>query len=178
MQRKIIVGGHFNAGKTTFVNTASEVVSLSTEKKVSAPSEKKLKETTTTAMDFGKITLEGEEVGIFGIPGQERFAFMWEMLSRGASGFIFLVDSTTEEMWGDTLKQIKIMVKGKDVPYVICANKQDLPDAKPASYVREKLGISPEIPVLPCVATDRETVYQILGILLSMIKEKSLGEVK
>ena len=178
MALKIIVGGHFNAGKTTFVNTASEVISLSTEKKISNPSEKKFKDRTTTAMDFGKLSLQGKEINVFGIPGQERFSFMWEMLSRGASGFIFLVDSTAEELWKDTLRQIEIMVKDKDVPYVVCANKQDLPDAKPVSYVREKLGLPSSIPVLPCVAKDRDTVYQIISILYSIIEEKLLGEVR
>ncbi|WP_461828709.1 GTP-binding protein [Aquifex sp.] len=176
MSRKIIVGGHFNAGKTTFVNTASEIISLSTEKKISNPQEKKFKNTTTTAMDFGKISLESEEISIFGIPGQERFSFMWEMLSRGASGFIFLVDSTAEELWRDTLKQIEIMVKNKDIPYVVCANKQDLPEAKPVSYVREKLGLPPDVLILPCVAKDRDTVLQILRILISMIDEKLWGK--
>ena len=178
MSWKIIVGGHFNAGKTTFVNTASEIISLSTEKKISNPQEKRFKDRTTTAMDFGRITLEGEEISIFGIPGQERFSFMWEMLSRGASGFIFLVDSTAEELWKDTLRQIEIMVKDKDVPYIVCANKQDLPDAKPVSYVREKLGLPSDVPVLPCIAKDKETVLQILNILLSFINEKTAGEVR
>ncbi len=174
MSLKIIVGGHFNAGKTTFVNTASEVVSLSTEKKISNPLEKKFKEKTTTAMDFGKTSIQGKEINIFGIPGQERFSFMWEMLSRGAGGFIFLVDSTTEELWGDTLKQIEIMIKDKNIPYIVCANKQDLPNAQPVNYVREKLGLPQNVPVLPCVAKDRDTVYQILSILCSLI-EKNFG---
>ena len=178
MALKIIVGGHFNAGKTTFVNTVSEIVSLSTEKKISNPSEKRFKERTTTAMDFGKTSLQGKELNVFGIPGQKRFSFMWEMLSRGASGFIFLVDSTTEELWGDTLKQIEIMVKDKDIPYIVCANKQDLPNAKSVSYVREKLGLPQNVPVLPCVAKDKDTVHQILSILYSLIEEKTLGEVR
>lgn len=174
---KIIVGGHFNAGKTTFVNTASAVTSLSTEKKIRNPRERIFKETTTTAMDFGKLNLDGKEINIFGVPGQERFSFMWSMLSKGASGFIFLVDSTTEEFWGDTLRQIEVMVNNRRVPFIVCANKQDLPEAKPVGYVREKLGLPSEVPVLPCVAKDREVVAQILHIFISLIESNSQEEV-
>ena len=169
---KIIVGGHFNAGKTTFVNTASEVKALFTEKSVKNPQEKAYKDTTTTAMDFGRLKLENKEIHIFGIPGQERFSFMWAMLSKGASGFIFLLDSTMEELWQDTLKQIEKMVDNPEHPYLICANKQDLPGARPVSYIRTKLNIPDDVPVLPCVAKDKETVMEILSILISKIEEK------
>ena len=170
---KILVGGHFNAGKTTFVKTASSVLNLSTEKKIRNPQEKAIKDRTTTAMDFGKLTLDGKEISIFGIPGQQRFSFMWEMLSRGANGFIFLVDSTTEEFWQDTLKQIKIMVKDKKAPYIVCANKQDLPQARTVNYIREKLELPRDVYVLPCVAKDKEVVLQIVSILISLIKGRS-----
>ena len=169
---KIIVGGHFNAGKTTFVKTATEVQAFFTEKSVKNPKERVYKETTTTAMDFGMLNLEGKELHIFGLPGQERFSFMWTMLSKGANGFIFLIDSTTEELWGDTLNQMEVMTKDKDVPYLFCANKQDLPEAKPLNYIRKRLSLSENIPLLPCVAIDKATVIEILNILISKIEEK------
>ncbi len=168
---KIIVGGHFNAGKTTFVKTATEIQTFFTEKTVKNPEERVYKETTTTAMDFGMLNLEDKELHIFGLPGQERFSFMWTMLSKGANGFIFLIDSTTEELWRDTLNQIEIMTKNRNVPYLLCANKQDLPEAKPLSYIRKKLNVSENIPVLPCVAIDKATVLEILNILINKIEE-------
>ena len=174
MRLKIIVGGHFNAGKTTFVKTASEIISVSTERKVSNPTEKRFKETTTTAMDFGKLKLEGKEVNIFGIPGQERFSFMWETLSRGANGFIFLIDSTTEELWEDTLKQINVMVRDK--PYIVCANKQDLPNVRPINYVRAKLNIPSNIPIVPCIATDRDVVAEVLSAVIYLITNEKVKE--
>jgi len=57
---KILVCGHFNSGKTTFITTISNVGSFSTEKKSTARNEKLLKSSTTTAMDYGKF-LCGEE---------------------------------------------------------------------------------------------------------------------
>ena len=176
MRLKIIVGGHFNAGKTTFVRTASQIISVSTERKVSSPEEKRFKDTTTTAMDYGKLSLEGKEVNIFGIPGQKRFSFMWEALTKGASGFIFLVDSTTEELWEDTLEQMDILVKESNRPYIVCANKQDLPNVKPINYVREKLGIPNNIPVVPCIAKDRDVVVEVLSAILYLIDSENVKE--
>src|SRR6201999_4359774 len=51
------------------------------------------KNTTTVAMDFGRITLaENLVLYLFGTPGQRRFWFMWDDLVRGAIGAIVLVD--------------------------------------------------------------------------------------
>ena len=51
------------------------------------------KQTTTVAMDFGRITLDEDLVlYLFGTPGQRRFWFMWDDLVRGAIGAVILVD--------------------------------------------------------------------------------------
>ena len=52
------------------------------------------KTTTTVAMDFGRVSLTPEIVlYLFGTPGQERFHFMWNELSRGAIGAVILADT-------------------------------------------------------------------------------------
>jgi signal recognition particle receptor subunit beta len=74
---KIVVTGPFNAGKTEFIRSVSEIDVVSTEKKITAAAEK-IKETTTVAMDFGRITVDNDLVlFLFGTPGQKRFDFMW-----------------------------------------------------------------------------------------------------
>ena len=43
-------------------------------------------------MDFGRVALTPEIVlYLFGTPGQERFHFMWNELSRGAIGAVVLL---------------------------------------------------------------------------------------
>ncbi|RUM30613.1 MAG: GTP-binding protein [Aquifex sp.] len=169
---KILVAGHFNAGKTTFVKNASENLPLLTEKQTSSERERNLKPKTTVAMDFSSIREENFEVKIFGIPGQDRFSFMWEILSRNTHGFIFLIDSTREDMWDDTIVQMRVMLKGESIPFIVCANKQDLPEAKEISYIRHRMknlyGIEE---IYPCVATDKEVVKQLISILIQKIME-------
>ena len=44
-------------------------------------------------MDFGRITIAQDLIlYLFGTPGQERFWFFWEELSRGAIGAVVLAD--------------------------------------------------------------------------------------
>jgi signal recognition particle receptor subunit beta len=88
---KMVVTGPFNAGKTEFIRSVSEIDVVSTERKISSVAER-VKETTTVAMDFGRITVDDDLVlYLFGTPGQKRFDFMWEILSEGMLGFVVMV---------------------------------------------------------------------------------------
>jgi hypothetical protein len=56
-----------------------------------------------------------------------------------------------------------------DAKFVVAANKQDDPTALPPFYVRRRLNIPDEVPVLPCVGTERESVKETLLSLLQYI---------
>ena len=51
---KMVVTGPFNAGKTEFIRSVSEIDVVSTERKITSEAER-VKETTTVAMDFGRM---------------------------------------------------------------------------------------------------------------------------
>ena len=90
---KMVVTGPFSAGKTQFIQSVSEIEVVSTERKLTHAQERAIKETTTIAMDFGRITVDQDLVlYLFGTPGQKRFDFMWEILSEGMLGFIVVVE--------------------------------------------------------------------------------------
>ncbi|MEU6083522.1 ATP/GTP-binding protein [Streptomyces sp. NPDC047108] len=97
---KILIAGGFGVGKTTMIGSVSEVPPLETEEYMTQASlgvddlaGTPDKETTTVAMDFGRITLDPDHVlYLFGTPGQERFWFMWDDLALGSLGAIVLAD--------------------------------------------------------------------------------------
>ena len=47
------------------------------------------KRTTTVALDYGLMKLDaGERIHLYGTPGQERFDFMWDILTKGGLGVV------------------------------------------------------------------------------------------
>jgi small GTP-binding protein len=170
---KIVVTGPFNSGKTEFIRSVSEIDVVSTERKISSEMER-VKETTTVAMDFGRITVDEDLVlYLFGTPGQRRFDFMWEILSEGMLGFIVMVDSTRPETFREARSILETFRAYAPTPYVVTANKQDKPDAWDIDDMRVALRLDSRIKLLPCIATRRESVKSALlellyGILAEM----------
>ncbi|MEA1976947.1 MAG: GTP-binding protein [Anaerolineales bacterium] len=170
---KMVVTGPFNSGKTAFIQSVSEIDVVSTERKISTEAER-IKETTTVAMDFGRITVDDDLVlYLFGTPGQKRFDFMWEILAEGMLGFVVMVDSARPETFREARGILQTFRAYAPTPYVVAANKQDLDDAWEVEDLRIALGLDSKIKMLPCVANDRDQVKSVLLELLFSILEES-----
>ncbi|MGD8397845.1 MAG: ATP/GTP-binding protein [Anaerolineae bacterium] len=170
---KMVVTGPFNAGKTEFIRSVSEIDVVSTERRISDVTSR-VKDETTVAMDFGRISVDQDLVlYLFGTPGQKRFDFMWEILSEGMLGFVVLVDSVRPETFREARRILDVFRGYDTTPYVVAANKQDMEDAWSPEDLRIALKVQPEIKLLPCVATDKESVKNILLELLYGILERT-----
>jgi small GTP-binding protein len=166
---KIVVTGPFSSGKTEFIRSVSEIDVVSTERRISAK-EEMIKESTTVAMDFGRITVDDElMLYLFGTPGQRRFDFMWEILSEGMLGFIVMVDSARPETFREARSILETFRAYAPTPYVVAANKQDIKDAWELDDMRVALRLDPKVKFLPCVARDKESVKKVLLELLYTI---------
>ncbi|MEH6578253.1 MAG: ATP/GTP-binding protein [Amphritea sp.] len=96
--QKIVFFGPVGAGKTTAIRAVSEIDCIDTDAQTSDSTTTR-KKTTTVAMDYGCMTgAFNQRVHLYGTPGQERFQFMWEMitteLAANCSGQILLLDNT------------------------------------------------------------------------------------
>jgi small GTP-binding protein len=173
---KMVVTGPFSAGKTQFIRSVSEIDVVSTERKISADAER-IKNTTTVAMDFGRITVDEDLVlYLFGTPGQRRFDFMWEILSEGMLGFIVMVDSTRPETFREARSILETFRAYAPTPYVVAANKQDREDAWDLNDMRISLRLDPKVKLLPCVAKNKESVKSVLlELLFSILAEMETG---
>src|SRR5512141_1618081 len=159
---KMVVTGPFNSGKTEFIQAVSEIDVVSTERKISSEAER-VKESTTVAMDFGRITVDAELVlYLFGTPGQKRVDFMWEILSEGMLGFVVMVDSTRPETFREAKSILETFRAYAPTPYVVTANKQDQEEAWSLDDMRIALRLAPQVKLIPCVATNREQVKNAL----------------
>ncbi|WP_456465476.1 GTP-binding protein [Persephonella sp.] len=169
-QIKIVIAGPYAAGKTQFINTISEIETVQTEAKTSQAQEKQVKDHTTVAMDFGRITIDDQHVlYLFGTPGQERFDFMWDILGKGMVGLVVLVDSTDPSTFHEARKIINYFESRYPAPFVVGCNKQDLKGAWDPKDIRTALDLNEEIKVLPLIALDKESVKNVLLVLLEEI---------
>lgn len=175
---KMVVTGPFSAGKTEFIRSVSEIDVVSTERKVLADGERAVKNATTVAMDFGRITVDEDLVlYLFGTPGQKRFDFMWEILSEGMLGFIVMVDSTRPETFREARSILETFRAYAPTPYVVAANKQDMADAWDIDDMRHALRLDGKVKLLPCVASDKATVKNVLlELLYSILAEMDGGD--
>jgi small GTP-binding protein len=174
---KMVVTGPFNAGKTAFIQSVSEIDVVATERKITTEAEK-VKETTTVAMDFGRITVDDDLVlYLFGTPGQKRFDFMWEILSEGMLGFIVMVDSTRPETFREARSILQTFRAYAPTPCVVAANKQDMSDAWELDDMRLALRLDSNIKLLPCTARKKESVKTVLlELLYSILAEMETDE--
>lgn len=169
MPVKLVVCGGYGAGKTTFVGAISEIVPITTEAPLTALSIEidtgavATKVATTVALDFGRISLDsGLVLYLFGTPGQARFRFAWDDVTRGAIGAVILVDSRRVQ---DAFPSVDFC-EARGIPFVVAVNRFEGSLQHDLVEVRQALVLDDEIPVLGVDARSRADAK---GTLIALV---------
>ncbi|MES9810312.1 GTP-binding protein [Streptomyces cinereoruber] len=170
---KIVVVGGFGVGKTTMVRSVSEIRPLNTEETMTQAGEGvddtagvAAKTATTVAFDFGRISLDAHNIlYLFGVPGQERFWFLWDRLFSGTLGAVVLVDT---RRLADSWYAID-RLEHHGTPFVVACNDFGGP-AHTAGQIRDALDLADEVPLVFCDARSRESSKQVLITLVEHLQ--------
>jgi signal recognition particle receptor subunit beta len=130
------------------------------------------KNTTTVALDFGRLTLSDQLVlYLFGTPGQRRFTQIWKDMAYGALGALVLAD--TRRL--DHSFEVMGLLEELGVPYAVAINQFDDAPHFPVEEVREALDLLPETPLVTCDARDRvSSTHALIALVDNLLNRTAL----
>lgn len=167
-QHKIIISGPVGAGKTTAIAALSDIPPVTTEQ-LASDETRQLKPMTTVAMDYGVIRLgESERIHIYGTPGQERFDFMWEILSQGAIGLVLLISNARADPYADLTQFLAAYKLFAEQNRLVIGITQMDRETKPNlnDFRRRLLADGLHIPVFEVDARCRQDISLLVQVLL------------
>ena len=168
VNRKIIFTGPVGAGKTTAISSISDIGIITTDESASDMT-KSRKANTTVAMDYGLIKLNNDErIHLYGTPGQERFDFMWDILTNGGIGLVLLLDNTRADPFRDLkfyTHSFRDFIAKQQL--VVGITRMDMQHSPNIQTYRKWLGeLSLEAPLFEVDARKRDDVSMLVQSLL------------
>jgi uncharacterized protein len=165
---KIIFTGPVGAGKSTAIASISDTPPVTTEE-FATDITKEIKTTTTVAMDYGVMNLDGgDRLHLYGTPGQQRFDFMWDILTEGSVGLVLLINNEVENPIQDLRFFLDAFSEFIDRTRLVVGVTYMDRTAKPAisDYCEALKQTKHKVPVLEIDARERRDVALLLEALL------------
>jgi signal recognition particle receptor subunit beta len=166
---KILIAGPVGSGKSTFVRTLSDTPFVDTDV---AASEEIGKAATTVGIDFGTMDIDDVRILLFGVPGQERFDFLWEVTCNGAHALVLLIAADRPACFIQAKKTLNFLRGFVEVPTVIGLTRTDLGNDWPPEEVGAYLGVPPDC-VVKVDARSRESAMETLRVLFEYVAPRT-----
>ena len=171
MNEKLMFSGPVGAGKTAAIRSISDIPVIAAET-AAADASTARRPSTAATMDYGAVELDdGGKVHLYGLPGQDRFRYIWDSAVPGGTGLIFLFDNAREDPLADLghyLGALKTLIAG--IPVAIGVTRTDIAPKPRLPAYRTKIdeqGIS--APVFEVDARKRADVKTLLLALLATV---------
>ncbi|XP_044755235.1 ADP-ribosylation factor-like protein 3 isoform X2 [Coccinella septempunctata] len=127
---RLLLLGLDNAGKTTILKImASEDVTQVTP---------------TAGFNIKSVVSDGFKLNVWDIGGQRKIRPYWKNYFENTDVLIYVVDSSDKKRLEETgIELFELLAENKleEVPLLVYANKQDLPNSLPSSELAEALGL-------------------------------------
>jgi uncharacterized protein len=170
---KIVLTGPMGVGKTTAIAAISEIAPVKTD--VQNNDSSNAKATTTVGLDYGELTLDnGDKLRLYGTPGQERFAFMWDIMAQGALGIIIMVDATRPDPVADMVTYLTYFRNATQKSGCIIAvgRLEHASDTSLEAFSERLEQLNLVYPVVPMDARVPQDVSMALELLITQLEAK------
>jgi signal recognition particle receptor subunit beta len=170
---KIVFMGAPGSGKTTCIAALSDIPPVSTDVPCTDALQE-TKDTTTVALDYGELRLDGDNgrLLLYGLPGQSRFSYMFDVVRAGLFGAVVLVDASSEgaiDGLAETLETYHEDLAA--IPLVVAINKSDGPSHALGLRCQQALHAHGLVaPVTTMDARRRDDVVQLFEVLLTLLE--------
>ena len=168
---KILVAGPVGSGKSTFVRTLSDTPFVDTDV---AASEDIGKFATTVGIDFGTMDIDDVRILLFGVPGQERFDFMWEVTCNGAHALVLLIAADRPACFIQAKKTLRFLQQFIEVPTIVGLTRSDIGEDWSAEEVGAYLNI-PSDCIVKVDARSRDSAMETLRVLFEYVAPQSIS---
>lgn len=167
MYRKLVVIGDVGAGKSTMIRTLSEIETVDTDV---ASSKNIGKPLTTVGIDYGRITLgEDDAIGLYGVPGQKRYSFIWDMVKEDIWGCVLLVKAERIHAIDKLAELISIFITDAEyTPLVIGITHTDVQPVNHAKINKMLQQQGVNAPVFSVDTRNKQNSLLLLHTVLSM----------
>lgn len=133
----------------------------------------------TVGFNVETVTYKNVKFGIWDVGGQDKIRPLWRHYYTGTQGLIFVIDSSDRDRVEEARQELyKIAMDGgmSEVPMLILANKQDMPNAMKPQEIQQRLELSHgplknrNWIVQPSTATTGDGVYEGLSWLMTFVR--------
>eukprot|EP01112_Ceratiomyxa_fruticulosa_P001025 TRINITY_DN109_c0_g2_i4.p1 TRINITY_DN109_c0_g2~~TRINITY_DN109_c0_g2_i4.p1 ORF type:complete len:182 (+),score=38.58 TRINITY_DN109_c0_g2_i4:257-802(+) len=165
-ERRIAMLGLDNSGKTTILyrlNIGDVVTTIP-----------------TIGFNVERVEVPGAlSMQVWDIGGQDKIRPLWRHYYHNTEGIIFVIDSTDKDRIEESAEEFHKLLQEKDlqnIPILIFANKQDLPNPLKAAEIAEKMGVSKvtgnQVMIQPSSAANGFGLHEGIRWLANTIKTR------